>query len=31
MGKVAIESAVKVIAGESLPANVMVKLEMVTR
>ena len=31
MGKVAIESAVKVMAGETLPANVMVKLDMVTK
>jgi ribose transport system substrate-binding protein len=31
MGKAAIESAVKVIAGESLPKDVMVKLEMVKK
>jgi ribose transport system substrate-binding protein len=31
MGKAAIESAVKVMAGETLPASVMVRLEMVTR
>jgi ribose transport system substrate-binding protein len=31
MGKAAVESAVKTIAGESLPADVMVKLEMVTK
>jgi len=31
MGKAAIESAVKVMAGETLPANVMVKLDMVTK
>jgi ribose transport system substrate-binding protein len=31
MGKAAIESAVKVMAGESLPKDVMVRLEMVTR
>jgi ribose transport system substrate-binding protein len=31
MGKAAIESAVKVMAGETLPADIMVKLEMVTR
>lgn len=31
MGKAAIESAVKVLGGESLPKDVMVKLEMVTR
>ena len=31
MGKAAIESAAKVLAGEKLPADLMVKLEMVTR
>lgn len=31
MGKAAVESAVKVIGGEKLPADIMVKLEMVTR
>jgi ribose transport system substrate-binding protein len=31
MGRVAIESAAKVLAGEKLPADLMVKLEMVTR
>lgn len=31
MGKAAVESAVKVIAGEKLPADIMVKLEMVTK
>ena len=31
MGKIAVESAVKVLAGEKLPADIMVKLEMVTR
>ena len=31
MGRVAVESAVKVIRGEKLPPNTMVKLEMVTR
>ncbi len=31
MGKAAVESAVKVMAGEKLPADIMVKLEMVTR
>jgi ribose transport system substrate-binding protein len=31
MGKAAIESAVKVMNGESLPADIMVRLEMVTR
>lgn len=31
MGRAAIESAVKVIKGESLPANIRVKLELVTR
>jgi ribose transport system substrate-binding protein len=30
MGRAAIESAVKVIAGEKLPADIMVKLDMVT-
>jgi ABC-type sugar transport system substrate-binding protein len=30
MGKVAVESAVKVMNGEKLPADIMVKLEMVT-
>ncbi|HJU41164.1 MAG TPA: sugar ABC transporter substrate-binding protein [Vicinamibacterales bacterium] len=30
MGKAAVESAVKVLAGETLPADIMVKLEMVT-
>jgi ribose transport system substrate-binding protein len=31
MGKAAVESAAKVMAGEKLPADIMVKLEMVTR
>ena len=31
MGRVAVESAVKVINGESLPADVKVKLELVTK
>ena len=31
MGKAAIESAVKVLHGEHLPADIMVKLEMVTK
>ena len=31
MGKAAVESAVKVMAGEKLPAEIMVKLEMVTK
>ncbi len=31
MGKAAVESAVKVMAGEKLPADIMVKLEMVTK
>lgn len=31
MGRVAVESAVKVIRGESLPADVKVRLELVTR
>jgi ribose transport system substrate-binding protein len=31
MGKAAVESAVKLLAGETLPADIMVKLEMVTR
>ncbi|HEX6162894.1 MAG TPA: sugar ABC transporter substrate-binding protein [Vicinamibacterales bacterium] len=31
MGKAAVESAVKVLAGETLPADIMVKLEMVTK
>ena len=31
MGKAAIESAVKVLKGEKLPPDIMVKLEMVTR
>ena len=31
MGKVAVESAVKVLAGEKLPSDIMVKLEMVTK
>jgi ribose transport system substrate-binding protein len=31
MGKAAVESAVKVLNGEKLPADIMVKLEMVTR
>jgi ribose transport system substrate-binding protein len=31
MGRVAVESAVKVIRGEALPADVKVKLELVTR
>jgi ribose transport system substrate-binding protein len=31
MGKAAVESAVKILAGEKLPSDVMVKLEMVTK
>lgn len=31
MGKAAVENAVKVLAGETIPSNVMVKLEMVTK
>jgi ribose transport system substrate-binding protein len=31
MGRLAVESAVKVIRGETLPANIDVKLELVTR
>ena len=31
MGRVAVESAVKVMRGEPLPADIMVKLEMVTK
>ena len=31
MGKAAVESAVKVLAGEKLPSDIMVKLEMVTK
>jgi ribose transport system substrate-binding protein len=31
MGKAAVESAVKILAGETLPADIMVKLEMVTK
>ena len=31
MGKAAVESAVKVLAGEKLPPDIMVKLEMVTK
>jgi ribose transport system substrate-binding protein len=31
MGKAAVESAVKVLAGETLPGEIMVKLEMVTK
>lgn len=31
MGKTAVESAVKILAGEKLPADIMVKLEMVTK
>ncbi len=31
MGKAAVESAVKVIAGDKLPADIMVKLEMITK
>ena len=31
MGKAAVESAVKVMRGEKLPADIMVKLEMVTK
>ena len=31
MGKAAVESAAKIIAGEKLPADIMVKLEMVTK
>jgi ribose transport system substrate-binding protein len=31
MGKAAIESAVKILAGEKLPPDIMVKLEMVTK
>lgn len=31
MGKTAVESAVRILAGEKLPADIMVKLEMVTK
>ena len=31
MGKAAVESAVKVIRGETLPAEIKVKLELVTK
>jgi hypothetical protein len=31
MGKAAVESAVKLLAGETLPADIMVKLEMVKK
>ncbi|HEU4805217.1 MAG TPA: sugar ABC transporter substrate-binding protein [Nitrobacter sp.] len=31
MGKAAVESAVKVLAGETLPPDIMVKLEMITK
>jgi ribose transport system substrate-binding protein len=31
MGKAAVESAVKILAGEKLPGDIMVKLEMVTK
>ena len=31
MGKAAVESAVKVMNGEKLPADIMVRLEMVTK
>jgi ribose transport system substrate-binding protein len=31
MGKAAVESAVKVMAGEKLPADIMVRLEMITK
>jgi ribose transport system substrate-binding protein len=31
MGKAAVESAVKILAGEKIPADIMVKLEMVTK
>jgi ribose transport system substrate-binding protein len=31
MGKAAVESAVKLLSGETLPADIMVKLEMVTK
>ncbi|MBY0495094.1 MAG: sugar ABC transporter substrate-binding protein [Cyanobacteria bacterium] len=31
MGKAAVESAVKVLAGESVPPDIMVKLEMITK
>src|SRR5687767_15192082 len=31
MGKAAVESAVKVLNGETLPADIMVKLEMITK
>jgi ribose transport system substrate-binding protein len=31
MGKAAVESAVKLLNGETLPADIMVKLEMVTK
>ena len=31
MGKVAVENAVKVMNGEKLPPDIMVKLEMVTK
>jgi hypothetical protein len=31
MGKTAVESAVKILAGETLAPDIMVKLEMVTK
>ena len=31
MGRAAVESAVKVMRGETLPAGIMVRLEMVTK
>ncbi|HEX4914966.1 MAG TPA: sugar ABC transporter substrate-binding protein [Vicinamibacterales bacterium] len=31
MGKAAVESAVKILAGEKIPSDIMVKLEMVTK
>jgi ABC-type sugar transport system substrate-binding protein len=31
MGKAAVESAVKIMAGETLPPEIMVRLAMVTR
>lgn len=31
MGRVAVESAVKILAGEKIPGDIMVKLEMVTK
>jgi ABC-type sugar transport system substrate-binding protein len=31
MGKAAVESAVKLMNGETLPADIMVKLKMITK